>query len=1099
MSLVYWYKLNGNAQDSGPFKHHGTAYNSPSTVNGLSNVCYSFDGLNDHVGIPDTEKLKYKGGNLSFSVWVWVDNDSGRIISKPFNGSGNYNYIISVYSTGSMSIQSNAITGTSGFNFQTATGIIPMQAWTHICIVFSSDKKIKLYVNSTLISEWTHTVVNWEPALGESNLRLAINTVYPYGEGWAGNTDYSLKGYTENLKIFDHALSEKEVRELYKNKIGHWSFDDYQDPTTNLYVDGSGAVYTADWEITNLDTYTYKVSAKVDNPTVGAHNYVGRCNTQTNTLANTIVSLGCEVVYNTKIGNLVPYMNGFGNLESIFENRVYKTQTHTSDWPYTLNIKCLDPTQIVAGDYIIVKNIQLEYRDHPTRYIVGSRGSLVKDHSGYGRDLSKSTIPLHPQWTSDSKIGSGAYSFDNRVLVSGYYKELCSSPFYIPRKCTMSFWVKSLTSNQSVNNIYPVGWRGLCTVGPAAKVDNRSGMIYYYNSTSHTSKDWGGQNFFDDNWHLYTITWDCDSDVMKLYKDGVNISPDKTVGTMYHVQTEREFSVGSAWSSSYGGVTGIIDDVRLYANVLSDNDILELYQTRANLDNKGSFSGVEIVETKLNVSANKNRIDYTVWTPGTTGSQTPFNQKGVSAENRRVLDYDPWGKLVPIWEVPSSDITSDGDGGWDCDFDSGVVDVSKTYRYSVWFRVPHRPLDGNLYFGWSGNVRNIINEDNNTNPYFIIPAMDNPTHYSTYMNNGNWTLVIAYVLPYTWPTSTDPAIYRDVYDSGLYNLDGKLTSTISTCFRWQDTATYGRHRTYVYYSIDPKTRCQWVYPRVDICDGNEPSFDELLSGFDSKNYDLIKANTNAVQKPLAVTSNTIYIQEMKETGPTDGLVGWWPLDSDTNDYSGNRNDGTNYGSVRVEGINGGARYFDGVNDLVTMGDVLDQPENDFTISAWVKSTSTATGNNNGILYKRGTGYSYSEGFRFNMPNGTFNIHIANGTEWAYYTTPVGGYNDGNWHHVAAVVTRSTGLKIIVDGTVYSNTATITGSIESSSPITIGALYLGGGGTYHPFLGSICDVRIYNRALSEAEISMIREISSGSTKMKLTQGSGVMTSGQFKEV
>jgi len=57
---------------------------------------------------------------------------------------------------------------------------------------------------------------------------------------------------------------------------------------------------------------------------------------------------------------------------------------------------------------------------------------------------------------------------------------------------------------------------------------------------------------------------------------------------------------------------------------------------------------------------------------------------------------------------------------------------------------------------------------------------------------------------------------------------------------WRDESTSANHRSYLYYCTDITVRQHWVYPRVDICDGTEPSINELISGFDSNHIEYIR-------------------------------------------------------------------------------------------------------------------------------------------------------------------------------------------------------------------------------------------------------------------
>jgi hypothetical protein len=84
----------------------------------------------------------------------------------------------------------------------------------------------------------------------------------------------------------------------------------------------------------------------------------------------------------------------------------------------------------------------------------------------------------------------------------------------------------------------------------------------------------------------------------------------------------------------------------------------------------------------------------------------------------------------------------------------------------------------------------------------------------------------------------------------------------------------------------------------------------------------------------------------------------------------------------------------------------------------------------------------------------------------------GTYNDGAWHHAAAVIDRSLGkILLYVDGALANSTAFTT----SWDLTTAGgqAFTLGGYSGATPNLtGSLDDARVYNRALSAAEINQI---------------------------
>jgi hypothetical protein len=87
---------------------------------------------------------------------------------------------------------------------------------------------------------------------------------------------------------------------------------------------------------------------------------------------------------------------------------------------------------------------------------------------------------------------------------------------------------------------------------------------------------------------------------------------------------------------------------------------------------------------------------------------------------------------------------------------------------------------------------------------------------------------------------------------------------------------------------------------------------------------------------------------------------------------------------------------------------------------------------------------------------------------------VNGFLDGNWHHIAAVASRTSGMRVYYDGqqVCFLND---TQDVDLSEAPTNPSLYVGRHGegeTQWDFSGHIDEVRIYNRPLSGAEISTL---------------------------
>ncbi len=95
------------------------------------------------------------------------------------------------------------------------------------------------------------------------------------------------------------------------------------------------------------------------------------------------------------------------------------------------------------------------------------------------------------------------------------------------------------------------------------------------------------------------------------------------------------------------------------------------------------------------------------------------------------------------------------------------------------------------------------------------------------------------------------------------------------------------------------------------------------------------------------------------------------------------------------------------------------------------------------------------------------FHVYNGGLGFYFLSNV-TVNDGLWHHIVAVRTSSTDGEIYVDGSLAGSGS---GPARSLNNVPV---WIGGPGFTGPFQfnGLIDDVRIYNKALSAAEVQQL---------------------------
>lgn len=472
-------------------------------------------------------------------------------------------------------------------------------------------------------------------------------------------------------------------------------------------------------------------------------------------------------------------------------------------------------------------------------------------------------------------------------------------------------------------------------------------------------------------------------------------------------------------------------------------------------------------------------LDYTTWVPGTNGAQPRFNPNGATTENYIITDLDPWGKETAIWEA-RPDGFNNADGGWNSS--SIPIDSSKLYRLSVFVR---RTVIGNgrFYFGcygYNSSVSNIGVYYNSspgtirTNPYFHSKSWDHPA--------GEWILVVGHIWPHNHTdTSNHP-------DSGYWDLGGKKVGNISYDMRWIPENVRMAHRTYLYYSTDVSTRQQWCYPRVDVCDGTEPSIQDLLNGFDSRYIEYIRSKGGANPIGLDVGDQNTYVGNISEVGPVNGLVAYYPLNGDTRDYSGSGYHGVNNGATVTAGIRGGALSFNQYPNYVDIpyGNGINT-SNPLTISLWAKVDNTdgntvlfaVTNGSNQRLYISKYGSLWEIAVQNQAWNGGVPVTL------------------GSWTHLLLTMDGSS-ASLYING-VLGRTKTYT-PYSLTSNFRIGNHGGSSLASTYQFIGSICDVRIYNRALAEEEIKVLYNATKPDpAPMQISNNGIVYLAGELKEV
>jgi len=200
--------------------------------------------------------------------------------------------------------------------------------------------------------------------------------------------------------------------------------------------------------------------------------------------------------------------------------------------------------------------------------------------------------------------------------------------------------------------------------------------------------------------------------------------------------------------------------------------------------------------------------------------------------------------------------------------------------------------------------------------------------------------------------------------------------------------------------------------------------------------------------------------------PPGGLVAAYGFEETTGtnatDSSPNALTGTIAGPTRTtSGKFGRALTFDGVNDWVTVPDAapLDLTTG-MTIEAWV-NPSRVTGWRTAILKEQVGGLAWA--LYANADNNRPSGHAFTSTEFDTRGTATLALNA--WTHLALTYDGAS-LRLYVNGTQVSSRALSGPLVASNQPLRIG----GNGIWSEWFMGSLDEIRVYNRALSATEVT-----------------------------
>jgi len=247
-------------------------------------------------------------------------------------------------------------------------------------------------------------------------------------------------------------------------------------------------------------------------------------------------------------------------------------------------------------------------------------------------------------------------------------------------------------------------------------------------------------------------------------------------------------------------------------------------------------------------------------------------------------------------------------------------------------------------------------------------------------------------------------------------------------------------------------------------------------------------NLNDQYTSLTTQINLILIKlGMLPSSLKSGLVAWYPFSGNANDESGNNHNGTVNGAKLTTDRFGNANSsynFSGTTNDITLANSQNLVNGSFTVSAWCTIDILAPYNSDAVIIGQFNGEIANDrkwlfGYRsFNSERGISYYlfdNSGNSTFLPYPWTLNWNPQISTWYHIVWVFTSGNSIKTYVNGVLHSNVSITLSKYNNTVNNVLTKIGNGldyGNSAPLPWNGKIDDIGIWNRALTQQEVSLL---------------------------
>lgn len=567
MSLMIWLPLNGTAKNQGS-KNIVVAPANTLTFHqeGIANKSLFSGGLT--ITAQGAAEV-FNNTAVSIAFWIKPLGTSSGIIfgNDAMSPPNNRKFSLYQYPTGQdlhWSWQNDDSSST--FIGGVLEGVMPRDAWTHICVTYENPTA-KIYINGILRTT----------ATGVSNSTFNNATTILHSNP---------NRYINDLRVYNHCLSQKEVTNLSRGLLVHYDFgvekknlfpqqvaEASSTSGTSGYWNGTVSVTTQDsypcFAITNNTTNTYgdgvifAPASLIDGETYTVTGFIK-----------------CVAGYGFRISVRHASSGGYNDTVQVTSNGGWQpfSLTFTKDSSDSSNIECVETASNSASLTWYMRDLSITQGKFGGRSKVVS-GNLLADFSG---NSNRGTISNYTT-VEDAPVGCGSLS-----LIASNSTHIKLPSLYLNESFSIGGWVKWTSFNT---------WSRFFDFGTATEGSGYA-IGVAISSTSGTLTVFGrcgsGTSLPDTNimtvslntWYHIFVT--ISGTALKVYVNGELKQSFSTTSAIGKRVYSLMYIGKSNWAADpYPNM--LLSRFQIYNTALSAESILELYKDHFAIDKNGNL------------------------------------------------------------------------------------------------------------------------------------------------------------------------------------------------------------------------------------------------------------------------------------------------------------------------------------------------------------------------------------------------------------------------------------------------------------------------------------------------------------------------------